>query len=459
MNFQKNNFYVKLFKNLYNTIYIEMFFFEWLWKSICQAFANQSNVDQSNDNELNVSIHEEVQLENDSNYYDHHIEYDGDVDETKSTNSENNSESEEELTVIPNTQDNDFTPFSLNPLTAPPMVPDDLIDESIPEPEPESQPNNELGLISERLIRYDCPQSTYMDITSSKDGKYIYTVSLNDYLYMTKNNGITWNKVGEDRPYPWTSISCSSSGKKVLAVRGDNQASYISNDYGETWSWIKYPSGYLYDSDMSSDGQYIISTIHTPDSRFWTGVWTSNDGGENWTRPLNANVQWSSVSISSSGEYGLIFVSGFNGHSRENRGIWVSSDYCSTFNKKIYLSSGDYHNDVDISDDGKCMVVASKDLGVYVSLDYGENWNQKYNPLPSVLWRGVSINSKGYIVAVDMIRKINEAYEVLGDKFKRSQYDMQMNGMGIFGGLGGLGGIFQGKNMGNNVEVHNMDVL
>ncbi len=59
--------------------------------------------------------------------------------------------------------------------------------------------------------------------------------------------------------------------------------------------------------------------------------------------------------------------------------------------------------------------------------------------------------------AVDMIRKINEAYEVLGDKFKRSQYDMQMNGMGIFGGLGGLGGIFQGKNMGNNVEVHNMD--
>ena len=89
-------------------------------------------------------------------------------------------------------------------------------------------------------------------------------------------------------------------------------------------------------------------------------------------RELNANVQWSSVSISSSGEYGLIFVSGFNGHSRENRGIWVSSD-CSTFNKKIYLSSGDYHNDVDISEDGKCMVVASKDLGVYVSLDYGEN--------------------------------------------------------------------------------------
>lgn len=59
--------------------------------------------------------------------------------------------------------------------------------------------------------------------------------------------------------------------------------------------------------------------------------------------------------------------------------------------------------------------------------------------------------------AVDMIRRINEAYEVLGDKFKRSQYDMQMNGMGLFGGLGGLGGMFQGKNMGNNVEVHNMD--
>ena len=75
-------------------------FFEWIWRSICQAFANQSNND-----ELNVSIHEEndvqeeVQQENDSNYYDHHIEYDADVDETKSSNSENNSESEE-LTVI-----------------------------------------------------------------------------------------------------------------------------------------------------------------------------------------------------------------------------------------------------------------------------------------------------------------------------------------------------------------------
>ena len=34
-----------------------------------------------------------------------------------------------------------------------------------------------------------------------------------------------------------------------------------------------------------------------------------------------------------------------------------------------------------VSEDGKCMVVASKDLGVYVSLDYGENWNQKYNQL------------------------------------------------------------------------------
>ena len=110
----------------------------------------------------------------------------------------------------------------------------------------------------------------------------------------------------------------------------------------------------------------------------------------------------------------------------------VSSDYCSTFNKKIYLSSGDYHNDVDISEDGKCMVVASKDLGVYVSLDYGEIGN-KYNPLPSVLWRGVSINSKGYIVAVgynDYIHLSNDFgdnWEILKENSKRNWTSAKSN--------------------------------
>ena len=69
--------------------------------------------------------------------------------------------------------------------------------------------------------------------------------------------------------------------------------------------------------------------------------------------------------------------------------------------------------------------------------------NNSSNEEIKKVWRSMSLkyhpDRNKTNEAVDMIRKINEAYEVLSDKFKRSQYDMQMNGMGIFGGLGGLG--------------------
>ena len=92
---------------------------------------------------------------------------------------------------------------------------------------------------------------------------------------------------------------------------GTNNNSYVSYDYGQTWSWSSYPSGYLYQVDMSDDGDIIVTTIYTTDNRFWNGVWTLNNNNLNssylgWRRSNTSNYNFSPVAISSTGEYGVI---------------------------------------------------------------------------------------------------------------------------------------------------------
>ena len=124
----------------------------------------------------------------------------------------------------------------------------------------------------------------------------------------------------------------------MTVIRGDNNETLSSSDYGVTWSWEDYPSGYLWDLDMSDDGDIIVVPIRTVDTRFWNGIWRIdiNNPGSNyngWQRVNTNNYSFGSIDISSTGEYGVIFVSTFNGH-QGGRGIWISSDYGANWTRK-----------------------------------------------------------------------------------------------------------------------------
>ena len=142
----------------------------------------------------------------------------------------------------------------------------------------------EINYQNPYLIQYNVPAQYWIDIASSSDGQYIYACAIYQNIYMSSDYGATWSKTTAPTGKNYISICCSGNGQIVLAVLNDNQVSYISNDYGSTWTSIDYPTGYLYDVEMSSNGQYMISTIFNVDTRFWTGVWISTNSGSSWSR-------------------------------------------------------------------------------------------------------------------------------------------------------------------------------
>ena len=69
--------------------------------------------------------------------------------------------------------------------------------------------------------------------------------------------------------------------------------------------------------------------------------------------------------------------------------------------EKLDISSSVYHSAACVSSTGQYMAIASKDIGVYMSSDYGENWSVKYNPGNQEDWCGMVMDDTGqYIVLV-----------------------------------------------------------
>ncbi len=114
--------------------------------------------------------------------------------------------------------------------------------------------------------------------------------------------------------------------------------------------------------------------------------WSLSSHGTNWTADPFFNDNLTSVSMSSNGEYQAAVSTNANY-------IWVSSDYGKNWNN---LSTPAYYTDIAMSSDGKIMAAtANNSDNIYVSTDYGENWTTKASARS---WSSVTMSSDGKIM-------------------------------------------------------------
>lgn len=221
----------------------------------------------------------------------------------------------------------------------------------------------------------------------SNSGQYIYYLAPSAQfnvgnLFRSSDYGQTFTQIGS-LTFP-TIVGCSSGGDKIIARIGavDTGLS-ISNDYGETWSSINYPSypgsviakNVFHSNDLK---MIVISGINnTSGSEIKTNAYISYDYGTNW-RALNKNIG---------------IVMSFDGTRQtvvNNLGtMFVSLNSATSFSNIANGMPYPISNYNDIASDADGIYQAAVGLYITTSSDSGLTWVNKGSIRD---WRGVAVS-------------------------------------------------------------------
>ena len=222
------------------------------------------------------------------------------------------------------------------------------------------------------------PDLKWRAVTSSGDGRLL-TALVDDttsVIFQSYDYGSTWiditSSTGLLPSQEWTAIACSDSGQ-YLAALNTNDAIYVSNNYGATWTETTI-SIFWFDVAVSVSGQYMVAVAGSNSGN--GGVIISRDFGENWARSEGAesdNNQWVSAAITANGQ--TIYAV----DSLTIGGIYVTYDAGDTWSVLPNAPNATL-SDIVCSDDGMFLVASYAGLygaaWIYVSADAGHTWNQ-----------------------------------------------------------------------------------
>lgn len=217
------------------------------------------------------------------------------------------------------------------------------------------------------------PSGEYM-IGAGDNGAYGTVVS--------NNKGSTWSIWNmNDLIWDIRAVALSSTGDKMYAaltygVEDDVFGIFKSTDYGTSWSEITKPvadAGYrAFHMDCDYSGNNILFTFDK------VNAYVSTNGATSWTGPITvaSGITFKEIydcSVSSTGQY-MVLLDMFHG-------IILSSDYGTTWNKKIIdfaNTTGEEFIACDISADGSTIAMCYESYNGYenvaISYDYGETW-------------------------------------------------------------------------------------
>lgn len=191
----------------------------------------------------------------------------------------------------------------------------------------------------------------------------------------------------------FNSISISATGKyqtTVQRTQSDNNDSnckmssiWISNDNGTTWKNIS--TKYIPDLtknwtsvSISSSGQYQVASYQPG------FIYLSINYGLEWTKTSAPEASWYGVAISGNGTY-LLGASNLYQHDTDSN-IYLSSNngstWCKQLDSKLWLNcsisySGQYMTAIAFSDSNKVDSDGILPMGsIYISNNYGIDWNQ-----------------------------------------------------------------------------------
>ena len=229
----------------------------------------------------------------------------------------------------------------------------------------------------------------------SSTGQYQSAIDLSGDIFTSTNFGEDWTYRYNIGPSNINAINITHDGQHQTASNGSSI--FVSNDYGNTWSKALDTQGTIVYVSISLNGQYQKVVI-SGDS-----LYSSNDYGVSWSRlDDNSNLYYSiqafptmSVSISYNGQYQVIAA----------ETIYISSDYGSTFYDSF--TGGDPFEDrnwldVSVTSDGQYMVAIESGGKIYITSDYGSNWNVVTDSTVDInaLWRNVSISATGRYMSI-----------------------------------------------------------
>ena len=173
--------------------------------------------------------------------------------------------------------------------------------------------------------------------------------------YISTNYGVNWSSSS------YNFIEYSSTGQFQISGNG-----YLSNNSGMTWTSLpNYPT--INRLSASSTGQYITGIRNTSDSSTQY-IYISSNYGNNWTKILHPdNKSYTSVAISSTGQYQIVCET-------TNNGVYVSNNYGKSWTIATSIS---YASSVSISGTGQCQIVCSTYFEyIKVSNNYGISFEQ-----------------------------------------------------------------------------------
>ena len=237
-------------------------------------------------------------------------------------------------------------------------------------------------------------------------------------IYNSSDYGQTWDQVSGVSLYPLFSVCISGNGMYGLACGyyttydsfGDpytNGVFYRSTNYGNSWETVtpNYPAINFRawsSVSLSYTGQYGLASIGGFDTGFnpFGGIYYSSNYGisDSWTPSDAPSIGWKSISISSTGQYGLA-VTLSNGSASTNPVIYYSSDFGHTWILSSFSNSSIEIGSVSISSTGQYGLAGGNNglagYGyIYYSSDYGQTWNTSNTTsvYPNI---SVSISSTG----------------------------------------------------------------
>lgn len=241
-------------------------------------------------------------------------------------------------------------------------------------------------------------------------GKTYISGDGNVLFFIGEGRGQVSNKTykSSDAGNSWSLIFDSTSGRKHFATSKDGNNLVIAIDFSNVLGVTT--DGYIY---TSSDGGANWTLRSSAGTRNWSsvaisddgliiyasdigGIYKSVDGGNSWVKTAAINAAWSKITCSSSGEKILAFALSNAEHtSFSNDGglTWAASSITTALSSTSFnngVSTGALSvRDIEMSKDGKILFISTVNAttgattNILRSVDFGTSW-RSYKIFPGV---------------------------------------------------------------------------
>lgn len=199
----------------------------------------------------------------------------------------------------------------------------------------------------------------------SPDGSTLMAGTTGTYIYRSTDDGASWTEYTGPGAHSWVGFAGNTAGSRILAAHTMFDI-YATTNSGNTWNPLATTfscAGFA----GSSDGLKLVSINQGPNPV--GGIYTSTDGGSNWTHSLSTHyISWRGVASSADGT--KLVAAAYSGT------LWTSSDSGASWTERDASAKGWLA--CASSSDGTRLVAVVYGGQIWRSSDSGVSWNIAY---------------------------------------------------------------------------------